>query len=225
MTWISLLRYVCVLLAASSLQAESLDSILARMDQSAPTFKGARAKVTMVTFTKLLNDKSTQSGKMEMQRQKSGETRAILDLEGSGDGQEGQVIAFLGKKILIYYPKANTYQTYQVGDKSKEINQFLLLGFGSSGKELKQSYNVTEKGVEKVAGVDATKLLLTPNDPTVSQTVARIEMWLPINGVSPIKQTFYQPSGNSRETTYSSIEINPNFPKTLDYKLPPGATK
>ena len=217
---ISTLCQVCVWLVAVTLQAETADSILARMDQAAPAFKGASADVSIVSFTAVLNDKTTQVGTMKMQRLKPGDTRAILDLSAGGDGQ---VIAFLGKKIRVYSPKGNFYQDYEVGDKSKEVNQLLLLGFGSSGKELRKSYNVTAVGEEKVAGTDTTKLLLVPTDPKVAQRFVKIEMWIPTGGVSPSKQKFYEPSGNSRETSYSNIVINPNFGKTLEYKLPPGA--
>lgn len=217
-----LLAALCLLAAAGSLRAETVEEILARMDRDAPGFKGLSADIEMLTFTAILSDKTVENGTLKMQRLQDNDVRAILDFSKQTDPR---VLAFLGKVVRVYYPKLKSYQDYQVGNNGQVLNQYLLLGFGSSGKELAQSYTITSEGSEKVAGADTTKLLLVPKDAKVSQRLAKVEVWVVTGASTPIQQQFYEPSGNYRRTTYSNMRINPPMHGTLDLKLPASAKK
>ena len=56
-----LLVVLCTLLGAAILPAESLEKILARMDETAPSFKAMSADVKMTTFTAIINDKTIET--------------------------------------------------------------------------------------------------------------------------------------------------------------------
>lgn len=211
-----------LLTAAMGLQAQSVDAVLARMDQAAPVFRGMTADVEMKTYTAILSDTTTERGTLKMQRLKSGEVRAIIDFSAQ---QDARVIAFLGKIVRIYYPKLPAYQDYAVGKNTDVLNQFLLLGFGSSGKQLAQSYQITMEGSEKLAGRDTTKLLLMPNDPKVKEHLTKIEMWVPNDAAYPIQQQFYEPSGNYRIVSYTNVKINPPMHGVLELKMPSGVKR
>jgi|SRR6185312_5775917 len=217
-----LLPVLCLSLFATAAYAQSVDAVLTRMDQAAPRFRAMSADVQMTTFTAIIGDKTVEDGTLKMQRLKSGEVRAIIDFSHQTDARE---IAFLGKIIRIYYPNLKTYQDYDVGKNTDILNQFLLLGFGSSGKELSRSYTITQDGTEKIAGQDTTKLLLIPNDPKVKDRLSKIEMWIPNDAAYPVQQQFFEPSGNYRIVTYLNIKINPPMKGTLELKLPSGAKK
>ncbi|MBV9156420.1 MAG: outer membrane lipoprotein-sorting protein [Acidobacteriaceae bacterium] len=218
----TLLFALCLFISASFAQDQSVDSILARMDQASPNFHAMSADVRMLTYTAILSDKTVEDGTLKMQRLKAGDVRAIIDFSGQTDAR---VIAFLGKIVRIYYPKVKAYQDYEVGKNSDVLNQFLLLGFGSSGKDLAQSYTISMEGQEKVAGEDTAKLLLLPKDSKVQQRLTKIEIWIPARLPYPVQQQFYEPSGNYRTVTYSNIQLNPPIHGTLDLKLPPGAKR
>lgn len=217
-----LLTALCLSACAAGAYAQSVDAVLTRMDQAAPRFRAMQSDVQMTTYTAIIGDKTVEHGTLKMQRLKPGEVRAIIDFSNQTDARE---IAFLGKIIRIYYPNLKTYQDYDVGKNTDILNQFLLLGFGSSGKELSQSYAITQDGTEKVAGQDTTKLLLVPNDPKVKERLSKIEMWVPNDAAYPIQQQFFEPSGNYRIVTYSNVKINPPMKGTLELKLPSGAKK
>lgn len=210
---------LCLALFAANVNADpALDAILARMDQAAPNFHGMSANVDMVEYEKILDDKTTDKGTLQMQREGK-KVRAVLTFPD-------RVIGFLGSIVRIYFPNAQTYQDYDIGKNTDVLNQFLLLGFGSSGKELAQSYDITLEGTEKVAGQDASKLLLVPRDAKVKQRLNKIEVWIPAQSANPVQQQFYeQPSGNWRKVTYSNILVNPPIKGTLEMKLPSGAKK
>lgn len=210
---------VCVFASGSVLRAQSVDAVLARMDQAAPGFHAMAANVEMLTYTKILDDKTLEKGTLKMQRQKGNEVRAIVDFSGQEDAR---VIAFLGGIVRIYYPKLKEYQDYEVGKNSDVLNQFLLLGFGSSGKELARSYTISLSGSEKVGIADTTKLLLVPKDAKVLERLSKIEMWIPNDAAYPVQQQFYEPSGNYRRVTYTNIDLNPPIHGTLELKLPSG---
>ena len=216
------LTALCLSACAAAACAQSVDAVLTRMDQAAPRFRAMQADVQMTTNIAIIGDKTVENGTLKMQRLKSGEVRAIIDFSNQTDARE---IAFLGKIIRIYYPNLKTYQDYDVGKNTDILNQFLLLGFGSSGKELAQGYTITQDGTEKVAGQDTTKLLLVPNDRKVKERLSKIEMWITNDAAYPVQQQFFEPSGNYRIVTYSNVKINPPMKGTLELKLPSGAKK
>ncbi len=176
----------------------------------------------MVTYTAILSDNTTEKGTLKMQRLKNNEVRAIIDFSGETDAR---VIAFLGKIVRIYYPELKAYQDYEVGKNSQVLNQYLLLGFGSSGRDLARSYEITSEGSEEVAGTATSKLLLVPKDANVKQHLTKIEVWIPKDAAYPVQQQFFEPSGNNRKVTYSNIQLNPPITGTLELKLPPGVKK
>jgi outer membrane lipoprotein-sorting protein len=218
----NLLLALCAFALAVDLRAESVEAILARMDQAAPNFHAVTADVKMITYTAILSDQTTETGTLKMQRLKGNDVRAIIELSA---GTDTRVIAFLGKIVRIYYPKLKAYQDYEVGKNSQVLNQYLLLGFGSSGKDLARSYDITAEGSEDVGGQTTTKLLLVPKDAKVKERLAKVEMWIPKDAAYPVQQQFYEPSGNYRKVSYSNILLNPPMKGTLELKLPPGVTK
>lgn len=207
--------------AAAAQDAGAVEAALGRMDKAAAGFRGMKANVVMMQYTKLLDDKSSQNGAIQMQRLKAGEVRAILDFPRE------QTIAFAGKNVTLYYPRVNQYSVYQASKLvGNTLNQYLLLGFGSSGAELKQSYTITGDGTEKVGGKPTTKLVLVPKDPKVAERLPKAELWIPEDAGYPVQQQFWDSvAGNYRLLTYSDIVINPAFSGNLDFKPPAGAQK
>ena len=61
---------LCALACTSQVFGESLESILARMDQAAPSFRGAKANLVLVNYTAILGDTTTERGTLTMQRLK-----------------------------------------------------------------------------------------------------------------------------------------------------------
>lgn len=210
------------LLLGSVANGQNVQAVLARMDAAAPKFHGLSANVEMVTYTAIINDKTDESGTFKMQRLKSGEVRAIVDFPGPADAR---TIAFLGRIVRIYYPNSKAYQDFDVGKNIDVLNQFLLLGFGSSGRDLAANYDITTEGQEKVAGRDTTKLLLLPKTQQVKERLSKVEIWVPNDASYPVQQEFSEPSGNYKIVTYTDVKLNPPIKGTLELKLPKGAKR
>ncbi len=207
---------VCLLLACLA-NAETTEVILARMDKSALSFQGVTADLKMTTYNKLLDDKTVESGTLQMQRTKSREVRAVVDFSQQTDAR---IIGFEGKNIRLYYPKLDQFNETSLGKDGNLLNSFLLLGFGSSGKELAANYEITNQGVEKLGPLGSTKLLLIPKNPAVKERIEKVQIWIGDGQSYPTQQQFYQPAGNYQLVTYSNIVINPPGQKKVELKMP-----
>jgi outer membrane lipoprotein-sorting protein len=203
--------------------AETLDAILSRMDQAASQFHSMSADLTVLTHTEILDDNTTETGLIKMQKDKSG-TEALLDFTGSKDPRS---IGFSNKTVQIYFPKLNLVQVYKVGKKASLLDQYLLLGFGTSGKALTNSYTVTLAGTEPVGKEQTSKLVLVPKEPAMKEQLSKVEVWLPENSGHPVQQKFTYPSGNFRQATYTNFQLNPpvgslklSFPKNAKVENP-----
>ena len=213
---------LCLLLLSAFAYGESVEEILARMDREAPRFHAMSADIDMKTYTDVLRDTTDEKGTLKMQRLGPNSIRAVVDFT---EGSDARKIGFFGKVVRIYYPNLKQYQDYDVGRNSDVVNQFLLLGFGSSGKELAKSYTISEEGQEKVAGQDTTKLLLIPKDKGVLERLAKAEIWVPKDAANPVQQQFFEPSKNYRLVQYSNINLNPQIKGTLELQMPRGTSK
>ena len=202
-----------------SLLADTADAVLARLDKSAPGFHGMMADVEMENFTAVLNDTSKEKGTLKMQKLGAKDVRAVIEFPGE------RILSFSGNRIRIYYPNLNTYQDVDLGKSGNLLNQYLLLGFGSSGTELARNYTVTLSGSDVVNGQPASKLKLVPKDPEVLKRLKVIEVWVPEMGAYPVRQKFYDAAtDNTRTVTYSNLKENPDFGGSkLEFKLPAGA--
>src|SRR3954454_16531503 len=212
---------LCTIACTSQLFGESLESILTRMDQSAPGFHGATAKLVLVNYTAILSDTTTERGTLQMQRLRTNDIRAIVDF--SAPPESARIVSFQGKSLKIYYPNTKEVQEYAVGKNADVLNQFLLLGFGSSGKELQASYVITEQGTESIAGRSTTKLQLIPKDPELKPKLSEVDLWIPADATYPLQQKFSESkaSGNYRQVTYSDVKLNPEMSGPLEFKIPP----
>jgi outer membrane lipoprotein-sorting protein len=215
-----LLVGLCLLAAPLISKAEDVSVILARMNADAPGLHSMSANIQMVTLTAVIDDKITDDGTMRMKKGKNGSIRAVIDFSGQKDPSQSREIGFFGKTVRIYFPITNYYQDYDLGKNSDVLNQFLLLGFGTSGDELAKSYTITLEGTEKVAGVNTSKLLLIPIDPKVKEHLSKVEIWIPEGGSNPVQQQFYEgSSGNYRLVTYANVVLNPSIKGDLDIEM------
>jgi outer membrane lipoprotein-sorting protein len=210
--------------ACCALGAETAETVLARMDKAAPSIHAMTAKVKMTEYTALLDDTGIETGTLQMQKVTPDDLRAILAFEGA---DKARTIFLMGKFVEIYYPVLNTYQRYDLGKQAAMADQLLLLGFGTSGSALAKSYDIKLAGSEKIDGQDTSELELSPKDPGVRATLAKVILWIPLDAGYPVQQQFFDPpkKGNWRKVTYSEIKLNPDIKGKLELKLPKGAKK
>ncbi len=202
--------------------AESVKDILARMDHAAATFRGMSAHVQWVDHTAVLDDNTIQKGAVRMKLRKPHVAEALLEFTEP----DQKSVALHDKLVEIFYPKVKLLQIYDVGKNAALLDEYLLLGFGTPGKELAKSYGVELAGAETVAGRECTKLVLAPKSKEVRKNLTKIEIWIPYTEAHPVQQRFHRPSGDYMQITYTEFQLNPPLPDAaLKLKLPRGVKK
>ncbi len=199
-----------VLLCALSAAAlgESLPELQARIDQSAATFRGMTAKLRRISYTAVIKDTSEEQGAISMKATKPKEMQVRVDFTSP----DVKSWAFRGRKAELFIPKINTVQEYDLGKHGKLLDQFLLLGFGSTVKDLQKSYTLKLLAEESLAGQKTSKLELIPKSEEARAHLQKVEIWFPLTAGNPIQQKFYLGSGDYMLVTYQDTKIDPNLP-------------
>jgi outer membrane lipoprotein-sorting protein len=217
---IQLSRFLITALAlAALLAAQTLSDTFARMDKTALQLKSVVAGIKRDVHTAVINDDEIDNGTIKLKREKSHDTRMLIDFTG----QDAKTVSLGESTVSVYYPKIKTVQIYEVGAKKQMVEQFLLLGFGASSNELKQSYDVTWASRENVGGQQTGHLKLIPKSKDVSRQVASAELWISeMNGL-PVQQKIVFASGDYWLVTYSDVKYNsPLSDDALKLKTPKG---
>jgi outer membrane lipoprotein-sorting protein len=193
-----------------------LDSVLSRIDSAGAAFHGMSANLRRLSHTAVINEDTIDSGTVLLKRTKPRDMRMLVDFTQP----DPKTVAFQGRKVDIYYPKIQTVQEFDVGQNKDLVNQFFLLGFGTSRADLQEAYDIRFLGPETLDGHSTERLELTPKSKAVSEHLKKFELWIPDSGY-PIQQKFYLPGGDYMLMTYSDMKINPDLPEAaLKLHLP-----
>src|SRR6266849_3291071 len=130
--------------------AQTLDELLARMDQNAMTFKSMSANLRYVSYVDVIKESTVSTGTLTMKRSK----REAMVLVGF-TAPDPKTVAVAGTKVEIYLPKLRTVEEYDLG---KSVEKYLALGFGASSKELRADYALQQLGVETANAEKAVRL-------------------------------------------------------------------
>jgi outer membrane lipoprotein-sorting protein len=117
-------------------------------------------------------------------------------------------------------------QEYDLGKYRGLVEQFMLLGFGNSSKELQGGYAVRMLGAKSVAGQPTEHLELIPKSKDVLQHLTKVELWVSDSSGYPVQQQFFFPGGDYRTVTYTNVKVNPDLPDSaLKLQLPRGVKR
>jgi outer membrane lipoprotein-sorting protein len=198
--------------------AESLDQLLARMDQNAATFKSMTAKLRHASYVAVIKEDDVKTGTIRMKRTKR-DVMVLVEFTAP----DPKAVAVAGTKVEVYLPNLQTVEEYDFG---KSVDKYLALGFGASGKDLKADYSLRELGAETANGQKTMKLELTPKAKDVLQQFPKIELWLSESTGYPVQQKLHQTGGDYMLVTYSEVLINPSLPdSTFKLNLPKGVKR
>ena len=186
--------------------ASDLDAVLGHIDSAGNSFKSMSAQVKRVSHTAVINEDNTDSGSMYLKRTHPRDMHMLVDFTQP----DPKTVAFQGRKVEIYYPKIQTVQEFDVGKNRALLDEFLLIGFGTSRADLLSSYNIRFVGQETINTQKVSRLELTPKSKDVLQHLVKLEIWVGENGY-PVQQKFYEPAGDFMLFTYSDMKINPDL--------------
>ena len=185
--------------------ALTLNDVLAGMDKAAQGFETVVADLVYTKVTVIVDDKSVEKGLIYFKR-----TRGRREFKVKIDIREPsqKLVLFTGDKGYIYRPAIKQVEEYELGKNKQALEQFLLLGFGTSGRELQNAYSVTLIGPAKLGDADTVKLELVPKSTALGHHIKKVELWLSKKTWQPVQQVFTEPSGDYLIAQYGSAKTN-----------------
>jgi len=193
-----------------------LSQILSRMNDAAKRLRSLSANLEYTKVTVLVNDKSTEEGRLFFRKGKTPEVRIEMQQP------ESKIILFKKNKAEIYLPKINQLQEYNLEQKSGLVEEFLLLGFGAETGELRKSYHLKYLKEEEVDGDTTVVLELTPRKESLAAQLTKIQMWVSEDSWLPAQQQFFEPSGDYLIARYRGVKVNLKIPNSA-FEIQPAA--
>lgn len=201
----------------------SLEAALDQLDTQAHGFHSLAADVERTKVTVVVNDKSTETGsilvhgdhmRMEI---KTPDPRTILRT---------------GDSFFIFNPKLNRVEEYNLGKYKAFADQYLLLGFGTPGHELKKGYLVTLRGEPVLDGKKTCELELTPKSEAMRNQISKIQLWFDESSWLPVQQQFFETGSDDyfvirysnivRNAKIDENEFKQHWPKGVERVKPQG---
>jgi outer membrane lipoprotein-sorting protein len=183
----------------------TLDSVLKQLDAHAADFQSLTADLERTKVTVVVDDKSTESGQIWVRR----DDKMRIEVTQP----DARTILRDGDNFYIYNPKIHRVEEYNLGKKKSVVDQFLLLGFGTSGSSLKESYAITLQGEETLDNRKVVKLELLPKTEEVRKQLSKIQLWLDETSCLPLQQQFFETgSGDYFIIHYRNINRNIRIP-------------
>lgn len=181
----------------------SLESALRQLDAAAKDFHSLSADVERTKVTVVVNDRSTESGKILVRGD-----RMLLEMKAP----DARTILRTGDNIYIYNPGLKRVEEYNLGKNRALFDQYLLLGFGTQGRELQKHYLVTLLGEPALDDKKTAELELTPKSEQVRSNISKIQIWFDESSWLPVQQQFFETgSGDYFIIRYSKIARNPDL--------------
>ena len=209
MNWVRKLAFAApvllfLLCSRPASAAGDLKTVLRQLDEAAKNFHTASAKLEWKSIqTEPVPDTDIKTGMVYFDR-KGTEIQTAAHIE-TDNGQPFRQMYTVSQGVLKLYDEIqNHVTTYHYAN----IASYAMLGFGASGKDFENKFDVTYQGQETVGGVQTDKLLLIPKDQKVLNTFHSIVVWIdPVRDVD-LKQVFDEGDGASLVWTYSDIQVN-----------------
>jgi outer membrane lipoprotein-sorting protein len=199
-----------VLAGTTTLDAQNKTSwtreqLLKQLDSESKSFRGLTANLERTKVTVVVNDRSTETGQVVVRH----DDKMRIEL----NPPDNRIILRDGDKLFVYNPKIKRLEEYDLGKHRALVDQFLLLGFGTSGNELKKGYEVTLQGEQTLDKKKVLLLELTPKSGKVRDQISKIHLWIDEATWLPIQQKFFETgSGDYFEIHYTNIMRNPRIP-------------
>jgi outer membrane lipoprotein-sorting protein len=181
-------------------QAPSLESVLKKMDDTAANFRSAQADFEWDLYQKVVDDTDIQKGTVYYRRA-GNEIEMMAEIKQP----DAKFVLYKEGKLQVYQPKIE--QVMEFSGNRSEMESYLVLGFGGSGQDLKNTYEVTYLGEENIANIPTAKLQLIPKSEKVRNYFSKAFLWIDLSRGISVQQQFMQGQGDYRLAKYSAVRV------------------
>ncbi|HEX7728527.1 MAG TPA: hypothetical protein VF392_05785 [Terracidiphilus sp.] len=203
--------------------ADDLKTVLHKLDVAAANFRTTSAEFEFDSYTTdPIPDKDVQKGNVYYQRDGAKFQMGVHIEQVNGQPVPKVVVCCQGGAIKLYEKMTDQVTTLT---KLSQYESWFMLGFGASGKDLEDKWEIKYLGPETVDGVKTEKLELVPKDPAVRKNLPKVTVWMDTDRGISLKQVFDEGPGQYRVCVYFNIKLNQGLPGEA-FKLPTnGKTK
>src|SRR5437868_8028420 len=193
--------------------SRDLEPVLSQMDESSKGFRNAQADFEWRQYQKVVDETDIQKGTIYFvrgDREKDNKDKGEKGTEMAADitVPDKKTIVFAGGDLKLYQPRIDQLTLYHAGEKTGDLESFLVLGFGSRGHDLPKAFDVKFDGYETIDNIRVAKLTMTPKSQKVSNIFQRVTLWIDTTRDLSLKQQFFEPSGDYRIAIYSNFKLN-----------------
>ena len=191
--------------AADQSSTAKLQQLLQQLDISAAKFRSASANFEFKNIqTVPVPDTDIMTGSVFFEHH-GGNVRMAAHVTQRNGQTYGAVYTYEKGIFQLYDQQLNQVTKYQ---NSANLAGYVSLGFGASGKELQDKFDLTYLGQETLDGMKTDKLQLIPKDQRARNLFTKVTIWIdPARDVN-LKQVFDEGQGLSRICTYTNIQMN-----------------
>ena len=207
-------------LAALAQNAE-LQKVLTEMDEASAKFQSAQADFVWDQDTAVVQSHDYQKGTIAFRRVGNA-TEMVAHIKTENDQPSPKDVLYKGGELDYYQPSLKQETILNAG---ANVERYLTLGFGGSGKDLAAHWNIAYQGTEKIGDVETAKLDLTPKQPGSNNDFTHIAVWVDAKRAISLKQQVFQASGDTRIAVYSNIKLNSVPSSAFALVLAPGTQK
>jgi outer membrane lipoprotein-sorting protein len=196
--------------------------VLKQMNHSAGHFHSLSADLEQTKYTDVVKDTSLETGRIFVRR----DEKMRIEFQKP----DAKTILRSGNSLYIYTPKINRVEEYDLGKNRAMVDQYLLLGFGTKGEDVKKGYLLTVLGEETIDSHKTVLLELTPVSESMRRQISKIHMWIDEALWIPVQQKFFETgSGDYFIFHYKNIALNgklrdsqfkPDWPKNATLVKP-----
>jgi len=190
--------------------ANDKERVLRSLDAAAAKFHSTSAEFE---FDNVITDpvpqKEIQKGTVYYERKGKAFQMAAHISETDGNKKNPLVYSYSDGVFQLYQKATNQVTTYS---KASQFESYAMMGFGASGKDLEEKWDITYLGPETLDGVKTEKLELVAKDPAVRKNIAKLTIWVdPLRAVS-LKQLVTISPTEYKVCVYFKIETNKSLP-------------
>jgi hypothetical protein len=203
------------LLPLASARAQDLNSVMQRLNAAARGFQNTSANVEYDTVqTDPVPDTDVMKG-MAYYARKGNNLEIAAHFTDHNSQPTARTYTYTGGVFRL--SDTGKESDAKVFGQASKYESYLMLGFGASGTELQEKWDVKYLGPDKTVttdkGAPTDKLELVAKDPDIRKNIPEVTIWLDTDRAVSVKQKFDEGDGMSRVCLYTNIKVNQSLPR------------